>query len=224
MRKTDYQLIRSKRRTIAICIGRDGSVTVRAPHRTALNTIERFVSEKENWIQEKSTQMSEQEADRKRFCVSPGSQLPLLGKNYSVELGSGVAFDGTRFFVPDQDYTVFRPKLEQLYKNLARQIIEQRVQHYSKLTGWVPEGVRIGSAKTSWGSCSGQNKLNFTWRLVLAAPEQIDYVVVHELAHLKEHNHSARFWKLVEGIFPDYLSRRARLKKLGENLQKFNLG
>lgn len=218
----EYRLVRSKRKTIAICIDRDGGVTVRAPQRAANSLIERFVQEKQEWIRVKSGQMQQLAAERNGYRVLPGTFLPLLGRDYPVEEGEGVSFDGTSFFVPQEEFSVLRPKLESLYKQIARQIIPERVGYFSKVTGLVPRGVRVGSAKTSWGSCSGENRLSFTWRLVLAAPEQLDYVVVHELAHLQEHNHSARFWHLVESILPDYLDRRKKLKLLGENLQKFN--
>lgn len=219
----NYRLVRSRRKTIAICIDRDGGVTVRAPLHAANSLIERFVLEKQRWILEKSGQMQRLSRERNSFAVRPGGVLPFLGKNYPVKEGNAVSFDGTAFFVPPEDYEIFRPKLEALYREAAKQVIPERVAYFSQKTGWKPAGVRVGSAKTSWGSCSGKNSLNFTWRLILAPPEQVDYVVVHELAHLKEHNHSARFWRLVESVLPDYAARRAALKKLGCELQKINL-
>ncbi len=220
----EYQLIRSRRKTIAICIARDGSVIVRAPLRAAQSAIDRFVQEKHGWIEVKSGQMVKRDAARREFRVSVGSELFLLGRQWPVLSGNKVAFDGTQFLITDENYETIKPKLIQLYKTIAQQIIPERVAVFSKRTGWVPAGVRIGSASTSWGSCSGKNRLNFTWKLVTAEPEVIDYVVVHELAHLIEHNHSVRFWRLVEGVLPDYRARREKLKLLGENLQKSGLG
>lgn len=219
----EYQLIRSRRKTIAVCIARDGSVVVRAPLRAAQSVIDHFVWEKRSWIEEKSGEMAARDAARKQFQVLPGSTLPLLGQNYPIVSGNQAAFDGRQFFIPDEEFETVKPKLVQLYKNLAGQVIPRRVEYFSTRTGWVPAGVRIGSASTAWGSCSGKNRLNFTWKLVMARPEEIDYVVVHELAHLVEHNHSARFWRLVESVLPDYRERRSKLKDLGENLQKIGL-
>lgn len=219
----EYQLIRSRRKTIAICIARDGSVIVRAPLRTTQTAIDCFVQEKQSWIREKSAQMAQYDSERKEFQVSVGSELPLLGCEYPVALADQVSFDGAKFYITDEPYETLKPKLIQLYKSLAEQIIAERVGYFSKQTGWAPLGVRIGSANTAWGSCSGKNKLNFTWKLVLAAPEEIDYVIVHELAHLKEHNHSKRFWKLVESVLPDYQVRRSKLKLIGKKLQKIGL-
>lgn len=220
----NYRLVRSRRKTIAICIDRDGGVTVRAPLHAASSLIERFVQEKQRWILEKSGQMQRLSGERSNFAVLPGGVLPFLGKNYPVKEGTSVSFDGTAFFVPREGYETLRPRLESFYREAAKRVIPERVAYFSQKTGWKPAGVRVGGAKTSWGSCSGKNSLNFTWRLILTPPEELDYVVVHELAHLKEHNHSARFWHLVERILPDYAARRAALKELGRELQKFNFG
>ncbi len=219
----EYRLIRSKRRTLAICIEKDGGVTVRAPFHMAKSIVEGFVTEKADWINEKSSLMAAREAQRKDFRVGEGSTLPLLGREYSVMTGNSVTFDGSRFTVCEEDFETVKPQLIVLYRSLAGNFIPERVSHFSELTGWIPSGVRIGAANTSWGSCSGKNSLNFTWKLILAPPELVDYVVVHELAHTVEHNHSARFWKLVERVLPDYKQRRARLRTLAKALQSRGL-
>lgn len=217
----DYRLVRSKRKTIAICIDRDGGVTVRAPLRAAGSLVERFVREKQGWILEKSGEMRRLSDERRDFSVRPGDFLPMCGIDYPVREGPSVSFDGASFFVPREAYETLRPKLEALYRTAARRVIPERVALFSQTTGLRPAAVRVGGAKTSWGSCSGQNRLSFTWRLILVPGEELDYVVAHELAHLREHNHSARFWHLVESILPDYAVRRAKLKEWGVRLQKF---
>jgi predicted metal-dependent hydrolase len=220
----EYQLIRSRRKTVEICIKKDGSVVVRAPLRTAQSTINAFVLEKRDWIQEKSAQMAAYNAQRQDLQISEDSILTLLGRTYPVEQVDKVAFDGTSFFITDENPNILKSKLIQIYLTIAQSYIPDRVTCFSNKTGWVPAGVRIGSANTSWGSCSGKNKLNFTWKLIMAEPDLIDYVVVHELAHTMEHNHSARFWRLVESILPDYQERRAKLRLLAHELQKQGWG
>ncbi len=86
----------------------------------------------------------------------------------------------------------------------------------------IPTGLRITSAKTRWGSCSGKNSINFSWRLIMADEKTIDYVIVHELAHIKQHNHSSDFWKIVESTLPNYNQEKEKLKILGEKLSKEN--
>ena len=97
-------------------------------------------------------------------------------------------------------------------KALAKRIIPEKVEKYSKIMGIIPEHVSINSAKTRFGSCSGKNRLNFSCRLMSYPECAIDYVVVHELAHIKHHNHSKEFWALVEKYMPDYKERKKLLK------------
>lgn len=216
----EYQLIRSRRKTIAICIDRDGNVTVRAPLKAGGAFIDRFITEKQDWIEEKSAQMAANAQSRREFSVSPGSTLPLMGKEYPVLSGERVAFDGASFYLPEEAFDTLKPKLIRLYQSIALDFLSRRTDFFAKQTGFQPTGVRIGSARTSWGSCSGKNHLSYSWKLILVPPEQIDYVIVHELAHTVEHNHSPRFWALVGQILPDYQLRRKQLKLSALELQK----
>ena len=106
------------------------------------------------------------------------------------------------------------PSKEELneLKAIAKRIIPEKVEKYSKIMGIIPEHVSINSAKTRFGSCSGKNRLNFSCRLMSYPECAIDYVVVHELAHIKHHNHSKQFWALVEKYMPDYKERKKLLK------------
>lgn len=97
-------------------------------------------------------------------------------------------------------------------KASLRALITEQIEHFSKIMGVSPVSVSINSAKKRFGSCSSSGSLNFSYRLAFYPHEAIDYVVVHELAHLKEMNHSRAFWAIVEGVLPDYKSRRALLK------------
>ena len=96
----------------------------------------------------------------------------------------------------------------------AMEIFPKRVEYYAQLMGISYGRITIREQKTRWGSCSGRGNLNFNWKLTLMPPEILDYVVVHELAHRKEMNHSKDFWKIVEQVLPDYQKRRKRLKEL----------
>ena len=99
-------------------------------------------------------------------------------------------------------------------ENISQKIVD-RVRFYQKKMGVTVGRVAIRNQKTRWGSCSSAGNLNFNWRLVLMPPEILDYVVVHELAHRKEMNHSSKFWAIVEQEMPDYQERKQRLKELG---------
>lgn len=98
--------------------------------------------------------------------------------------------------------------------NKAREIIPKKVKYFSELMGVNPKSIRIGNARSYWGCCSADNRLNFSWRLMMMEDEIIDYVVVHELSHIKEHNHSKKFWNEVEKVIPDYKILRDKLKNI----------
>lgn len=112
----------------------------------------------------------------------------------------------------------FTPEQVDALKKRAAKILGDRVAHYSGQMGVHPSGVGITSAKTRWGSCSGKNRLNFSYRLILLPPDAVDYVVVHELAHIRVKNHSARFYREVEKYLPDYRRRIALLKEAQRRL------
>ncbi len=148
--------------------------------------------------------------------------MTVLGREYPVAYGSRAYFDGAVFTVPQGPFAQIRPHIIAEYQRLAKAVIEERVRHYSSLTGWKAESVRIGSAKTRWGSCSGKNKLNFTWKLIFADINTIDYVVLHELAHTQEHNHGPRFWNLIAQYMPGYQKSRQHLLAVQEKLSAEN--
>jgi len=159
---------------------------------------------------------------------------PILGKQYAdgekfLLLGSSFDLKLVGFQKPllrfENDFTLHhaaQAKGEQVftrwYKERALEIISERVKLYSQQYNFAPKQVKISSAKTRWGSCSPNGTLNFTWRLVMAPLTVIDYVVAHELAHLRVKNHSSKFWKEVEAIYPEYKKQRKWLRENGENL------
>jgi len=216
------KLIRSKRRTIALIIERDGSFTVRAPMRAPHAAIETFIQQKADWITRtrkkiKSIEptVGKQYADGEKFLFLGSSfDLKLVGlQKHSLHFDSGFTLRQSAQIKGEQVFTRW-------YKSRAFEIISERVEKYSQQYNFAPKQVKISSAKTRWGSCSPNGTLNFTWRLVMAPLDVIDYVVVHELAHLRVKNHSSKFWKAVEVIYPEYKKQR---KWLRENGGKLNL-
>ena len=95
----------------------------------------------------------------------------------------------------------------------ARAVLPVRTAHYSAIMGLHPQAVKISSAKKRFGSCSAKNSINFSWRLMLYPPEAVDYVVVHELAHIRHKNHGGEFYTLIESVLPDYKERRKMLAR-----------
>lgn len=110
---------------------------------------------------------------------------------------------------------------QRLYRDKAREIFEQKVSYYAQMMGVSYGRIAIRDQKTRWGSCSGEGNLNFNWRLIFAPAGVLDYVVVHELAHRKEMNHSPRFWKVVEDTMSEYRKYQKWLKENGRGLHRY---
>lgn len=120
--------------------------------------------------------------------------------------------------LPQKEKTPRQKRLEAPYRQAAKEYIPKRAAHFAALLGVTYENITIRDQKTRWGSCSSKGTLSFNWRLMLAPPAVLDYVVIHELCHRKEMNHSPRFWRLVEQIMPDYKTKRQWLKENGNKL------
>jgi len=218
-----YQIIRSKRRrrTLALCVERNGAVVVRVPLRVTQEAVHRFIKEKEHWIHRKLAQIREQQKHSKLKEFVPGERFFYLGQPYTLQMTQDdenqrplVFGDGLfRLRAGFRDRT--KDLFIQWYREQAETIIRQRIQHYQDRIQVRPRGDRITSAKHQWGGCSAKNTLTFTWRLMMAPLSVIDYVIVHELAHIREKNHSPRFWKIVEQQLPDYRELRKWLKDYG---------
>lgn len=119
---------------------------------------------------------------------------------------------------PQKEKSPSEKRLEAIYRDAAREYFPKRVSYFSHVLGVNYGKITIRDQKTRWGSCSSKGNLSFNWRLILAPPNVLDYVVVHELCHRKEMNHSQRFWALVESVMPEYREYRKWLKENGNKL------
>lgn len=212
------RLIRSKRRTIALIVERDGSVTVRAPLKMSAKLIEEFVEKNANWVENKRVEVQSLQSEQTRQYL-PGEQFLFRGRPYALEIVGNTdkkleLADSFRLSESERHNAeaIFRI----WYRTQAAKIIGERVAYFAKQFGLDVNHVRITSARTRWGSCSAKGTLSFSWRLLMTPPDVIDYVVVHELAHTIHHNHSKRFWKLVERWMPEYKQRKRLLKQYGQ--------
>ena len=167
-----YEIIRSKRKTVALEVCRDGTVKVRAPLKMKEAEIETFVSSHRRWLE--NAVLRQQERREKEVERTPG-------------------------------------QIKEAKKELEK-LITPIIEKYSALMGVRPEAVTITSAKTRFGSCSGKNRISFSYRLVDYPREAVEYVVVHELAHIKHKNHGKNFYAFVERFLPDYKERNKLLK------------
>jgi len=222
---TNYTLIRSKRKTIAIHITEGAAVVVRAPLNVPKANIDRFVVSKQDWIGRHLAARKQHIESKAAFTLNYGDLVPMQGKKYPIAAGIGkrMGFDGAFFYIlPELSPNERKNAVIQVYRIIAKTLFTNKVFNYAKRMGVTPIAVKINGAKTRWGSCSGKNSINFSWRLIMAEDDVIDYVVVHELAHIKEHNHSGSFWMIVESVLPDYRQRQAKLKELQKRLADEN--
>lgn len=220
-----YTVKRSNRKTTALHVNRDGSVEVRCPHLVSEKTLARFVEDHRDWLETHAASAARNAAERERFTLTPGCSLRLLGHDYPLETveGTSAGFDGSRFYVPVAlAHEEIKSTLVGVYKSAAKRYIPPRVAALAAAMGLPPASVRITSAKTRWGSCSGKNAISFSWRLIMAPADAVEYVIVHELAHTLEHNHSRAFWALVARRLPDYREREKTLKALQKQLETEN--
>ena len=210
-----YELIRSRRKSIAIYV-KDCRVIVRAPLIYPVRGIDRFVESKKRWIEKHLIEQQKQAEYLKNFKLTYGSDILFLGQKYRIVDVEGI--DDTFYCPPGLGETQIRKKLISFYKDHANKIIPELIDQIAPIIGARPTDIRIGSAKRSWGSCTSAGKVTFSWRLMMASPESIEYVVVHELAHLKQLNHSEKFWAVVARVLPDWKKRRKALRGLQKNI------
>jgi len=218
----EYTLIRSRRKTIAIYIRPGGQVEVRAPLRAPAGEIEAFVRAKASWIAGKRRLVLERGEQRGRVKLDYGCRVPVLGVDWLIAPGrTGYDLPGKKVLIPEGlGQNELKEACIRVYRNIARDILPGKIERFAARMGVRPAGLGITSAQSRWGSCSGKGRLNFSWRLMMAPEEAVDYVIVHELAHLREMNHSARFWAEVATVLPDYSERRVALKEAGIKIRQ----
>jgi predicted metal-dependent hydrolase len=148
--------------------------------------------------------------------VNYDGSLLYRGQEVKIEkTDKQAAYSDGVFYIPcGEDGTVDRQAVISLYKKLAATLLTRKAVEFSRVMGVAFTAIRITGAKTRWGSCNSERSISFSWRLIMASDELIDYVVVHELSHIIELNHSKRFWAVVGQYIPDYKKRRERLKTI----------
>lgn len=214
--------VSAKRRTIGLRVDVNG-LTVHIPKRVAQHTVESLLQDKSDWITRKLAEMQQRPQP---FEWQDGATLQHLGQDIQLSLrhdarNRAVEFDGARLYLalptPDDTRLVQR-KVAQWYAKQARADFTRRIELLAAKLGVPIPPLFLSSARTRWGSCNSKGEIRLHWRLIQAPPHIIHYVVAHELAHLKEMNHSAKFWAWVGMLCPDYLAARQELKAMSFQL------
>ena len=197
-------------------INQEARLIVRAPHFVSEDYIQKLVFQKQNWIVRKQSIIQEKQNRILKRNFIPGEKFLFLGNKYVLQtvedLPKAVVFDGS-LKISSMVLGNVKEHLEYWYKTQAFDYINQKTGYYAQMHGLKYSSIKVNDAKTRWGSCGYKDTLNFTWRLIMAPQRVIDYVIVHELMHLKQKNHSAKFWNEVAQIIPDYKQDELWLKK-----------
>ena len=221
----DYTVVRTSRRTMAIHIDTFKGVIVRAPKRTKESEIRRLLEKKISWINKHLALARQRASEIPRHNFMTGDIFLFRGENYSlvfepakknhIDIAGHYIIVGLK---PDTPQERIPEILKKWYIAGAREIINERVLVYSRGLGVKPARVAIRGQSKRWGSCSAKGNLNLNWKLVMAPPIILDYVVAHELCHLLHPNHQPEFWKILGDQMPDYAARRDWLKQNGHRL------
>jgi len=214
------QIIRSKRKTIALEVTDRATLIVKVPYLVSNKTIDETIQRHIRWIRKRISNVKNAEKFSEKEFVS-GESFLYLGRTYRLflvkEQKEALKFDNG-FYLSWNQKPFARDVFILWYKNAARNLILERIYYYSNLTGIKYNNVKITSARKRWGSCSREGNLSFTYRLIMAPISVIDYVVVHELCHIEVHNHSKAFWEKVKVIIPEYKKQKEWLKENGHLL------
>ena len=213
-----YVLRRARRRTIGLTVDHRG-LRVGAPPRTSLREVEALIRRHGDWVAQKLDAWKERRQPQ-ALAIADGARLPLLGKTLTLRLalGSNRAL-WNESAEPTLTLLLRAPAdggrlLEKALRDKARALFAERLAHYAARLALPVPPLALSAARTRWGSCSTRSGIRLNWRLIHFPPAIVDYVVAHELAHLREMNHSPRFWAVVAQLFPDYQAARAELKSL----------
>ncbi|MFT5612197.1 MAG: putative metal-dependent hydrolase [Polaribacter sp.] len=223
------QILRSPRRkTLSLEVGYEG-IKARAPARMREVVIKQFIARKRSWIENTLAKLPPLHAP---LNLQNGCELSVLGQTYPLLITKGqnaIHIDANqRLVVPVSSRTnspelALRNKLTKWYKQVAMRHLELRVRNQAgkMLENSLTPKIKVRDYKRRWGSCDHRGDLSFNWRIIMAPERVMDYVVVHELAHLQEFNHSRRFWNIVEQEMSDWRDQQRWLSDNGSLLYRF---
>ena len=214
---------RKGRRRLSIILHPSKPIEVRSNLRTSCQQITEFLLQKRNWIEKNQNKFQAQKETHPQKSFEEGESFLIFGKTHYLKfirspdkkLRGWIQGEQIIFSIPSKPVTEkqFRQTLRDLYKKISISYLNQRVQVLSQRMQCQPSALSFGEAKSLWGSCHASGHVRLNWKLIVFEAAMIDYVVIHELAHLRHLNHSAQFWNLVEAYEPHYRTLRKKLKE-----------
>lgn len=205
----------SRKRSILMRVGKDGMPEILSPKGASRTELKKIALANYSKLKEYSENFQKREAEHKSLELKIGSELLFFGKNIKITARDTAGYDMAHFYIPNcLEGENLKYAVIEIYKSAARDYLNLRVPEIADKMGLIPSAVKVNSAKTHWASCSARGNLNFSWYLMMAEPSAIDYVIIHELCHMKEFNHSPKFWQMVSRYCPDYADKKMYLKEL----------
>ncbi len=226
-----YTVVRSRRRTrtVSMSLDRDARIIVRAPAYTSMNFVHNFVHDRAAWI---ARQIADHRARPKEDRIEDmlsgldvslpyrGVEMPVVFDREDVRRTSVTLQGGVIWIVApmNADNEAVEAALVSWYKGRALALIEKRVEAWRGRVGRTPSRVLVRNQKTQWGSCGEDGTIRFNWQLAMADPRLLEYVVVHEMVHLRIRHHGASFWRRLGVLMPNYERRRAQLREFAREI------
>ena len=208
---TPTSIIRSRRHSIALMVNSQGELVVRAPYYVSKIDIMGFVAQKQAWLAKQKALVEQELRNFQPLVLEENKNITILDKTYYIAkrgVDTIVPF-GDALLVP---FACTKKELLAWLKEQLWSVIEERLPYYAQVMGVKPIAVRISAAKSKWGSCNYKNALQFSGNLVFCPKQVIDYVIVHELAHINNKSHDKFFWQQVESVLPNYREQENWLK------------
>lgn len=212
------EVVRSRKRKTASIQVNDGLIKAIVPEQLPALTIAEIIRKRASWIRRKLHEQSLVVVPSKKEFVS-GESITYLGRDYRLKVSRGIergiTLQGKYLEVKvsaDADEASIRKVVVNWYKRQAQRRLAEKSNRYAKIMRVAPNSISVKDYKARWGSCSTKGDISFNWRIIMAPHHIVDYVVIHELCHLKHHNHSPDYWRAVRREYPDYEASRQWLK------------
>lgn len=220
-RDINFNLKRNKRKTLSIYVEPDGEINVLAPEKMSEDELIQIIEKKSFWIHKSLSELEELNSTSVNREIKNGEGFLYLGKSYKLtikkNLNQPLSLRQGRFHLDKDNLDDANKCFINFYKKKGKKYIQQRIDYFENKLGVSPNPIRIIDLQNRWGSCSDKY-INFHWKIMMAPMQIIDYIIVHELAHLVETKHNDKFWEIVESVIPDYKTRKDWLRINGANL------
>lgn len=225
----EFEIRRSPRRkTLGLTVDRTGDLVVHAPESINADDLHRWIGRKLVWIHQKLAVKKDLAGAIQQPDFTSGESIFYLGRNYRLKLvhaqNEPLRFDGHWFFLRRRSRIAATQHFRQWYLDTGTPWIRRRVESWESRAGAAPSRVSVGDLGFRWGSCGKNGVLYFNWRLVQLPVRLIDYVLMHELAHLLERNHTPEFWRVMDRVLPDWRERKAELQTRWHGYVTFGMG